>query len=762
MELATMALHEALQCRSHDNFPKDAAAWESYVTYHRVLGWSNVAVLGLLLLTFFEVPLWCRSSNDSYWDWGLAANSCTLQGVGFGITESEVLVSGIPFIPHGVSLSIELVLLGVIFGRVMMSASLHTHFKGVGCSFRSNNAMIIDYIMVLLGFCDCFYCSFFPALAIRIAPFVRFGLAVSIPWVSQVVSAFVRVTSSVVTVGLFLVGTIVIFAWVAAMIFDDLDSKDVYGMQINQGFENFGNSLYTMFVTMTTAVLPDVMIPSYHHNRLFLFFWMPFFLLAVCVFTQVILATVYNEYQDDVTQRLKGFRKNRLKGISCSFDYVKDPMPIQKNGQQQDTVHYEAFVELVKMMRTFSSDQVMDDAVARICFDALDDDKSNALSRSEFTDMCDMLMTKFVITNRDSWVWDRLKSTKTGDYLFWAMSNGNDGPDVGSCHPHWAPSRFSGSPFDVLMNCVLGCNVVWMVVQSVYDLNDIPEPNWFLYIDLFFSFGYVFEVLVKLSWWSFEEYWMSIDNRFDFITTIILAGAGLCFLIFDTPRSVMRYLNLLRLVRLLKALNEIPAYERIVNIITRMTTTCGAVLVMNLLVIYLWSSWGMQLFGGKFYDSNPAFEGQDLDYFSSHFQIYNFNDMILSMVTLFFVMVTNWVDQIAIACLTLHANDTFRWIASWVFWLTFYVGSPLIAFNVFTAFSIDVFCKLEEMSDPENFKKDELEKNLQELQLDLATNQGKILHIQPSTELQREKVYVAMFDESDGEDGDEDDADSDC
>lgn len=279
---------------------------------------------------------------------------------------------------------------------------------------------------------------------------------------------------------------------------------------------------------------------------------------------------------------------------------------------------------------------------------------------------------------------------------------------------------------------------------------------------MFFSFGYVFEVLVKLSWWSFEEYWMSIDNRFDFITTIILAGAGLCFLIFDTPRSVMRYLNLLRLVRLLKALNEIPAYERIVNIITRMTTTCGAVLVMNLLVIYLWSSWGMQLFGGKFYDSNPAFEGQDLDYFSSHFQIYNFNDMILSMVTLFFVMVTNWVDQIAIACLTLHANDTFRWIASWVFWLTFYVGSPLIAFNVFTAFSIDVFCKLEEMSDPENFKKDELEKNLQELQLDLATNQGKILHIQPSTELQREKVYVAMFDESDGEDGDEDDADSDC
>mmetsp|Transcript_79628 Transcript_79628/g.206852 ORF Transcript_79628/g.206852 Transcript_79628/m.206852 type:complete len:550 (+) Transcript_79628:407-2056(+) len=544
------------------------------------------------------------------------------------------------------------------------------------------------------------------------------------------------------------------------MLFDDMTEKDANGTPINQGFENYGNAVYTMFVTMTTAVLPDVMVPTYQHNRLYLLFWMPFFLLAICIFTQVILATVYAEYGDQVTERTKQGHKRRKAGIKAAFDTLKHPDKLAKKGKAQDVVLFQQFVALVTSLRNFSTNNLIEEQHLSVCFKALDDDNSESLCEEEFVDMCSVLQTRFQVTKRDSWVKEHLAGTEYGRLLERLMSNGADGPDLGCCPPAWAESKFIGSPFDIMMNTILGLNVVWLIVQSVYDLNNIPEHSWFSAIDMLFSFGYIFEVAIKLCWWSVTEYWTSNDNRFDFITTVILAGAGIAFVCFDASRDVIKFLNLLRLVRLLKALNNIPTYEETVQTISRMVTTCGDVLVMNLLMIYLWSSAGLQLFGGQLFESNPVLKGEDLDYFSSHFEVYNFNDMILGMVTMFFVTITNWTAQVAEVTIALYEHFTFGWYMACGFWLTFYVGSPLIAFNVFTAFSIDVFCKIEEMTDPDSdgAKKSEVETNLERMQSEMAA-EGYVLHIEESAELQREKIYKAMFEEEDddeaGGDGDD-------
>merc|ERR1712217_702096 len=76
-----------------------------------------------------------------------------------------------------------------------------------------------------------------------------------------------------------------------------------------------------------------------------------------------------------------------------------------------------------------------------------------------------------------------------------------------------------------------------------------------------------------------------------------------------------------------------------------------------------------------------------------------------------------------------------------LFWVSFYVGSPLIAFNVFTAFSIDVYCKLEELEDEDAEKKTEIEEDL--------TDKGLCLTITENSELAKERVYRAMFEEED-------------
>ena len=76
------------------------------------------------------------------------------------------------------------------------------------------------------------------------------------------------------------------------------------------------------------------------------------------------------------------------------------------------------------------------------------------------------------------------------------------------------------------MNVVIGLNVFWVVTQSIIDLNNWEEPMDFMFVDLFFSFIYVLEAVLKLCHWSFAEYWYYGDNRFDLITSVLLAMVG--------------------------------------------------------------------------------------------------------------------------------------------------------------------------------------------------------------------------------------------
>jgi len=406
-------------------------------------------------------------------------------------------------------------------------------------------------------------------------------------------------------------------------------------------------------------------------------------------------------------------------------------------------VRYSAFLKIVELLRTFGGYSSFDDKVVHVIFEALDDDGNGVLTSTEFVDMCDVLQHKFAITKRDSCIFAKTAGSSFHGFLKECMENGTDGPDFGyGC-------RFMDSPFDVFMNCVLASNVVWIILQSIYDLNDIPEADWFSYLDTFFCLVYLLEVTMKLCRWSWEEYWKYIDNRFDFVTTLILVGAALVVLFSNISRTVLRNVNMLRLVRLLKALNNIPAYQRTFMVISRMISTCLDVLLMNFLIIYLWSALGVQLFGGQLVEDNPRLAGKGLDYFDSHFEVYNFNDMPSGMVTLFFFMITNWVDQIATVCMALAPEFSPFWFVTCAFLLSFYVLSPLLAFNVFTAFSIDVYCKLQEFADKEEQgEKSEIEKNIEKIKIQLA-EQGFCLHCEESAEMSRARVYREMFQDDD-------------
>jgi len=730
---AAIALNEAMRDRCYKRYPSSVSSWNTYVFFHSHDGWLQCTVVCLLLLTVFETPLWCNDTGAGYWKWQSAQQRCTVTG---GAPSSEVIMSGVPLVPSGIGILIEYLLLGTILVRISLVTKLQYAFKGCGGDFRNPRAILFDWIMILLGFVDLAVFTCNPSASFRIAPYVRFGLAAALPWVQELLYSFWRVLIAVSQIGVFLLGTVVIFAWVAAMIFDDLDMEDRYGDPVNTGFETFGNSLYTSFSAMTTANLPDAMVPSYAHRRSMIWLWMPFFVMAVCIFQQVVLAGVYAEYQQNTTDVMKAGSKKLVRGVNAAFGFIQEQVHAKKQGRMQPVVRFEAFTEVAGVLRSFVKGISMDVTFLDLVYHALDRDDDGLLTKDEFQELTDVLQTNFKVTARDGYVRRHCAGSFLARCLSRIMDNGKDGPDYGY------KDRFDGSVFDIFMNCVLGLNVAWIVLQSYIDLNDLEEPNFFETIDIFFCFIYLAEVWLKLCYWSWGEYWTSVDNRFDFFTTMILACAGLAYCVTDVNSNVLRFFNLLRLVRMLKALNNIRAYREIWFIIERMIATCWNVLAMNFLVIYLWSAAGVQLFGGKLYKDNPAFEGKDLDFFDSHFQVYNFNDMLMAMVTLFFFTLTTWVDPIAVVCAATAEPFTLQWVLNWGHLLTFFVASPLLAFNVFTAFSIDVFCKLQEMDEAD--EEDVIVASLANIRARMA-DRGFCLHIQESTALSRTKVYREIF-----------------
>jgi len=727
-----MILNEALLKRSLDVVPSGREDWASYISFQRVSRWADFAIIILLLLTVFETPLWCKVG---FWE----ANRSEHCAKSIGLDTAEIIMSNVPLLPAGAGLIVECVCLGIVLWKVWDMGKVHNAFKKNNSNYVSDGTISFQRGVTFVYIMDVAIYCINPTNNIRIAPLVRFLLVTSHPAIGNLLYSYFKILIEISKSGIFLLGTVVVFAWITAMVFDDMTQLDQYGTPLDKGFENFGNAIYTSFGAMTTSNLPDVLVPSYSYNRWFIAMWLPFFMIAVCIFRQVMLATVYHVYQEQVKEEMRESLKRRKRGINKVFNTLKEQQWSEAHGEYHEVVRFQNLEETAKTLQTFTTAVTVDLKYLEMVFQALDDDANGVLTREEFDDMCDVLQYSFVTTRRDSWLRRYYDGTKIETLLQRIMENGAEGPDYGySC-------RFAGSHFDMFMNIILAMNVLWIMVQSVYDLNDIPAPYIFSFVDTFFILMYVLEALFKLAWWSGPELWTNGDFRFDTVTTVILAIAGLAFAFFSLSKDIVRYLNMLRLVRLLKALQNIDQFATICSVISKMVTTCLDVLFVNVLVIYLWSAVGVQLYGGKLYESNPAFEGKSLDYFGNHYEVYNFNDVPLGMISLFFFTLGSWVDPVAQACMALHKDFTLSWFASAVFLFGFYVFSPLLAFNVFTAFSIDVFCKLQEFAAAEKAgNKTEVEMNLDKIRREMA-EKGMILHIRESADLAKAKVYRSMF-----------------
>ena len=185
----------------------------------------------------------------------------------------------------------------------------------------------------------------------------------------------------VVTILSVLAILIVFYGWCGVVIFYDSE----------QGVRDFSNLIegcWTLWICVTTAKYPDVMMPSYNKNRLSGLFFVSYMIITFFLLMNLILASVVNAY-DEAIQRRKETRKEvALESLTKAF-HLMDPDITGRVDRYTIMALFLILNEDFPEIRTLSDDET------KLVFGFLDKDGSSTITLEEFQDFGSVLLLEF-------------------------------------------------------------------------------------------------------------------------------------------------------------------------------------------------------------------------------------------------------------------------------------------------------------------------------------------------------------------------------
>ena len=138
----------------------------------------------------------------------------------------------------------------------------------------------------------------------------------------------------------------------------------------------------------------------------------------------------------------------------------------------------------------------------------------------------------------------------------------------------------------------------------------------------------------------------------------------------------------------------------------------GTIACVLFTIYYLFALIGMFLFGGLVQQNLPVI-AQDTTIPSTYY-LDNFNDLQMSIVTLFTLMVVNnWMVQVQMYVDIMDHNRLYR-----LYFMLFYYFSVIIGINIVVAYAIDMYTSVERL------EKDRI-KSLKKIEEELLSKKKK-------------------------------------
>ncbi|XP_071361061.1 two pore segment channel 3 isoform X2 [Trachinotus anak] len=491
--------------------------------------------------------------------------------------------------------------------------------------------------------------------------------------------------------------SVLIFSLMALKLLGKRGLKTITGAPY---FTNYLEIVFDLYVLVTTANSPDVMMPAYNASFGFAIFFIIYILINTYIFMSVFLAVVYNNYKkylkEEIRQLVRAKRHKMVRAFAVLQEQREEgaePVVIQANWNQ-----------VVRLVHPH-----MSNAHRELLWRVSDDKNQGAIGKVAFVQLADLLNIEVITLKSRP---HPLHSLCPAFYLS-------------------APSRLlcqmvQHRAFVVVYDIIILVNAIFIGLDEENPL--IANSEW-VFLAL-----YLLEILLKLyvfeprAFFSRHSFW----NWFD---TIIVVSALIATIINSTMKSSGGYTSrqildivfILRVLRLIRVVDSIKRFRAIINTLTRIgpaILTFGQLIVV---VYYIFAMVGMELFKGKvkFYDedsSDPAkaYCGNVLlkgtDFAQLNYCKNNFNNVVSSFILLLELTVVNqWHVLSSGFAIVTH-------VSARIFFVLFHIFVVIVIINIFVAFVLEAF--FVEYSVDKTDLQTSLEKKIEELEL--AVEQEKL------------------------------------
>ncbi|XP_062272651.1 two pore channel protein 1 isoform X1 [Scomber scombrus] len=447
----------------------------------------------------------------------------------------------------------------------------------------------------------------------------------------------------------------VIFAMLGFCLFSP-NTSDPY-------FNTLENSLVSLFVLLTTANFPDVMMPAYSKNRWSCVFFIVYLSIELYFIMNLLLAVVFDTFNEVEKMKFKSLLLHKRSAIDHAFQLLV-------SRQRPMGVSLKQFDGLMRFYRPRMS--------ARdrfLTYKALNTSGAPMLSLEDFYKFYEVIGLKW-------------KARRSGEHWF---------DDL----PHTTFLIFKGinllvksKAFQYAMYVVVATNGVWILVET-YTLNS--GFSWSRLVPwsyIVFLTIYGVEVLLKLTGLGPMAYFSSGWNLFDFSVTVF-AFLGLIALAFDM--EPFYFIVVLRPFQLLRLFKIKQRYRNVLDTMFELFPRMASLGLTLIIFYYSFAIVGMEFFADVVYPNccntstvADSYRQINVTYGNKtvleegYYYLNNFNNILSSFVTLFeLTVVNNWyITMEGVTSMTSH------W--SRLYFMTFYIVT-MVVMTIIVAFILDAF-----------------------------------------------------------------------
>ncbi|XP_050410021.1 two pore channel protein 1 isoform X1 [Patella vulgata] len=467
-------------------------------------------------------------------------------------------------------------------------------------------------------------------------------------------------------------------------------------------FSTLEKSFVNLFILLTTANFPDVMMPSYNQSKFYSIFFIVYLSLELYFLMNLLLAVVYDTFSN--LEKTK-FQKLLIhKRIGCQHAFK-----LLVSDQNQHELHMKHFMGMMKKYHPSKSRRD-----CYLVFKSLNTSNTGWLSIEEFYGIYDVAGVSWKLKNEDR-IWSS-SFKHPFNKIFKAFN---------------MLVRFKW--FDYVIYLVIGANFLWILIETIrLSAKSVNLANYDFtasWASIVFVCIYSVEVIIKILGKGPMEYFTLGWDVFDFLVTVL----SVIGVLGERFENSFYYVIVLRPFRLLRLFKVKKRYRDVLGTLFVLFSKLTSLAIVTILVYYFFAIIGMEMFLNVdlkncckntsvedfyAYDNNSIFHG--------YYYLNNFENILASGVTLFeLTVVNNWfiiMEGFAVV------------VSQWtrVYFMLFYIVM-MVVMNIIVAFVLESFLfriqyrrqmKLDDMDDDSVYR---VEVSLSEEEVDMCEKPFSIL-----------------------------------